>query len=48
MLNPAGNENDEALAIAASYIFNNNKKQTQPLANGTVKKSKWRENRLKD
>ncbi len=48
MLNHEGNENDEALAIAASYIFNTNKKQARPIANGTVKKSKWRENRLKD
>ena len=48
MLNNTGNENNEALAIAASYIFNNNKKQAQPISNGSVKKSKWRENRLKD
>ena len=47
MLNPEGNENDEALAIAASFLFNSQKSQNQPvLANG-VKKSKWRENRLK-
>jgi acetyl-CoA carboxylase biotin carboxylase subunit len=48
MLNHPGSENDSALAIAASYIFNSQKKQLQPSSNGTVKKSKWRENRLKD
>jgi acetyl-CoA carboxylase biotin carboxylase subunit len=47
MLNHTGNENDEALAIVASHIFNNHKQQASPVVNGTVKKSKWRENRLK-
>jgi acetyl-CoA carboxylase, biotin carboxylase subunit len=48
VLEAVGHENDEALAIAASFIFNSQKKQAQPVENGSVKKSKWRENRLKD
>jgi acetyl-CoA carboxylase biotin carboxylase subunit len=47
VLNPIGDENDEALAIAASFIFNNQKNQAKPMADTSVKKSKWRENRLK-
>jgi propionyl-CoA carboxylase alpha chain len=49
VLNPTGTENDEALAIAASFIFDDLKKKAQPVnQNESVKKSKWRENRLKD
>ena len=39
-------EFDEAIAIATSYLFENQKSQTVVNNDGAVKKSKWRENRL--
>lgn len=38
-------EFDEAIALASSYIFDTKKTQSQPVESGTVKKSKWRQNR---
>lgn len=46
MLNSATNENDEALAIIASHIFDSQKAANSTVKNTSVKKSKWRENRL--
>jgi acetyl-CoA carboxylase biotin carboxylase subunit len=46
VLNAKGHENDEALAIAASYLFSTLKDKQEHSGNSAVKKSKWRENRL--
>jgi acetyl-CoA carboxylase, biotin carboxylase subunit len=46
VLNPEGSENDEALAIAAAYLFGNLKEKQEHSDNAAVKKSKWRQNRL--
>lgn len=46
MLNAAGNEHNEALAIAGAFIFEKQKKINNVSNPASVKKSKWRENRL--
>jgi len=46
MLNSQDSSNDEALAIVASFIMQSRKSSDSQLINNSVKKSKWRENRL--
>lgn len=46
VLNPTSAENDEALAIVSSFIFDSQKPAKTLTSAGDVKKSKWRQNRL--
>jgi acetyl-CoA carboxylase biotin carboxylase subunit len=47
VLNNGSTANDEALAIVSSFIFASQKKQNTASNAASVKKSKWRENRVK-